>query len=203
MTDKYKKEINAYGIKVLLSRHSAVRRLKKNNLPTNHGNRFWWSSWLLMDYLRKNSIKKGSHVMEIGCGWGLAGIYCAKMHKARVTGVDIDADVLPFARLHAEVNNVEVSFIKKGFDALRISDLKNVDILLGADICFWDSMTDSLKRLIGRAKKAGVGLILISDPIRSPFEALCEHFSNGRGGEVLDWVASEPREILGQILKIE
>lgn len=158
---------------------------------------------MLMDYFEQNAIKKGSHVMEVGCGWGLAGIYCARIHGARVTGADIDPDVLPYARLHAEVNNTDVTFIKKGFDSLRVKDLEGVDILLGADICFWDNMTDSLKRLIGRARKAGVKRILISDPIRSPFEELCSYFSNGRGGEVLDWTASEPREILGQILKIE
>lgn len=198
-----KKEINAYGIKVLLSRHPAIRQLKKSNMPMSHGNRFWWSSWLLMDYLKKTGLTKGSHVMEIGCGWGLAGIYCAKRHGARVTGIDIDGDVLPFAKLHAEINNTDVTFIKKGFDGIRIKDLRGVDILLGADICFWDSMTDSLKRLIKRAKKAGVRMVLISDPIRSPFEALCKYFTEGRGGEVLDWIANEPREILGQILKIE
>jgi predicted nicotinamide N-methyase len=203
MTDKLKTEIKAYGIKVLLSRHPAIRRLKKSNIPTSHGNRFWWSSWLLMDYFKKNGLAKGSHVMEIGCGWGLAGIYCAKRHGARVTGIDIDDDVLPFAKLHAEINNTDVTFIKRGFDSMRIKDLRGVDILLGADICFWDSMTDSLIRLIKRAKKAGVKQVLISDPIRSPFEALCEYFTEGRGGEVLDWTANEPREILGQILKVE
>ena len=156
-----------------------------------------------MDYLERNGLQKGSRVLEIGCGWGLAGIYCAKRHMARVTGADIDADVLPYASLHAEINDVDVTFIKRGFDSLRINDLRGVDVLLGADICFWDSMTDSLRRLINRAKKAGVKMVLISDPIRSPFEVLCKYFTEGRGGEVFDWTANEPREILGQILKVE
>ena len=63
-------------------------------------------------------------------------------------------------------------------------------------------MTDLLKNLILRAKRAGVKQVFISDPIRSPFENLCQYFNEERGGEVIDWIAPEPREILGQILKI-
>lgn len=202
MTGKVKKEINAYGIKVLLSPHPAIRRLKRLFTPTSHGNRFWWSSWLLMDYFKTTGLKKKSRVMEIGCGWGLASIYCAKYHKAVVTATDIDRDVIPYAMLHGEINGVDVNFIRKSFERLRIKDLEGIDIILGADICFWDEMVKPLKNLISRAGKAGVKQVLISDPVRSPFEELCGYYSEGRGGEVLDWTASEPREILGQILKI-
>jgi len=202
MGKKIKKEINAYGIKVLLSPHPAIRDLKRYFTPNNHGNRFWWSSWLLMDYFKQRGLKEGSRIMEIGCGWGLASIYCAKKHKALVTGADIDRDVIPYAMLHAEINGVNVNFIRKRFESIRKKDLEGIDVLLGADICFWDHMVKPLKNLITRAQKAGVKQILISDPVRSPFEGLCEYFSGKRGGEVLDWTASEPREILGQILKV-
>ena len=202
MQKKIKKEIDAYGIKVLLSSHPAIRSLKRQFIPSSHGNRFWWSSWLLMDYFKRNGLPKKSRILEVGCGWGLASIYCAKSHKAAATGADIDRNVLPYGRFHAEINNVNVSFIQKGFEQLNKKDLENYDIILGADICFWDNMTGLLKNLILRAKRAGVKQVFISDPVRSPFERLCEYFNRERGGEVLDWTASEPREILGQILKI-
>lgn len=156
----------------------------------------------MMDYFKTRGLPEGSHVMEVGCGWGLAGIYCAKNHKAVATGADIDRDVLPFGMLHAEINDVKMDFIEKSFESLRINDLEGIDILLGADICFWDSITEPLKKLIFRAKRAGVKQVYISDPIRSPFEELCEYFVGKRGGEVIDWIATEPRDILGQILKI-
>lgn len=202
MAAKIKKEIQAYGIKVLLSRHPEIRRLKRDNIPTNHGNKFWTSSWLLMDYFKRRGLSEGSRVMEIGCGWGLAGIYCAKKHGALVTGVDIDQDVSPFLNLHAKINKVDITFIKKGFDGLRGRHLRDIDILIGSDICFWDNMTDSLKRLIIRAQRAGVKLVLISDPIRSPFEELCKYFVDKKEGEVLDWDIKRPRVIRGQILEI-
>ena len=101
MSNNQKKEIRAYGVRVLLSHHPEIRRLKRHNHPTNHGNKFWTSSWLLMDYFKKNGLEQETRVLEIGCGWGLAGIYCAKKHGAVVTGVDVDSEVLPFSRLHA------------------------------------------------------------------------------------------------------
>ena len=202
MGRKIKKEINAYGIKVLLSPHPAIRSLKRDFKPNSHGNRFWWSSWLLMDYFKRTGLKQGSRILEVGCGWGLASIYCAKTHKALVTGADIDRNVLPYAMLHAEINGVDVNFIPKGFESFTKKDLDGFDVILGADICFWENMTMPLKNLIKRAQKAGVKEVLISDPIRSPFEELCNYFSNRGEGEVLDWTAVEPREILGQILRI-
>jgi predicted nicotinamide N-methyase len=140
--------------------------------------------------------------MEIGCGWGLLGIYCAKKYGARVTSVDVDPEVFPFLRLHAKVNEVEISTMKKGFDGLRTKHLQQVDVLIGADICFWETMARPLKNLILRALRAGVQQVLISDPGRSPFEEVGEYFVNKRGGEILDWTSQRPRRSEGRILKI-
>jgi predicted nicotinamide N-methyase len=140
--------------------------------------------------------------MEVGCGWGLASIYCAKKHQAVVTCVDIDEEVFPFLQLHAAQNDVRIQTMRKGFDALRIRDLKGVDVLIGADICFWDEMTAALRRLIGRALRAGVKMILISDPGRPPFQELQNYFVAKEQGEALDWTAQRPRRMQGQMLRI-
>jgi predicted nicotinamide N-methyase len=202
MPTQPKKEIRAYGIRVLLSPHPRIRKLKREHFPTSHGNKFWTSSWLLMDYFKRHGLAERTSVMEIGCGWALAGIYCAKRHGARVTGVDIDPDVFPFSKLHAHMNGVRIAFMKKSFNSLRIRDMEGVDILVGADICFWDEMIDPLKRLIQRALRAGVKSILIADPVRSPFEELCDYFIKKGTGELLDWKVRRPRPIRGRILKV-
>ena len=140
--------------------------------------------------------------MDVGCGWGLAGIYCAKRFGAVVTGVDIDSEVFPFLRLHAEINGVQVSTMRKSFRGLTGSHLKNVDVLVGADICFWDSMIDPLKRLICRALNAGVEMVLIADPGRTTFDKLGKHLCEELEGEILDWEVRRPRRIEGQILRV-
>lgn len=140
--------------------------------------------------------------MDVGCGWGLAGIYCAKRFGAVVTGVDIDSEVFPFLRLHAEINGVQVTTMRKSFQGLTGSHLKNVDVLVGADICFWDSMIDPLKRLICRALNAGVEMVLIADPGRTTFDELGKHLCEELEGEILDWEVRRPRRIEGQILRV-
>ncbi|MCP4666436.1 MAG: methyltransferase [Deltaproteobacteria bacterium] len=202
MSGSAKRETRAYGIRVLLSRHPEIRRLKRLNTPMVHGTRHWNTSWLLIDYLKRHGLPRKAHVMELGCGWGLAGIYCAKKHGATVTCVDIDAEVFPYLRLHADINKVDISVMNKGFDGLTGRLLKGVDVLIGADICFWDNMIDPLKRLILRALRKGVRLVVIADPGRSPFHQLCEYFLEKRGADALDWTTGRPRRIGGRLLTI-
>ena len=202
MSSTAKNEIRAYGVRVFLSRHPEVRKLKRLNFPSVHGNKHWRSNWLLMDYFRRRGLMEGARVMEVGCGWGLAGIYCAKKHGAIVTGVDIDPEVFPYLCLHADINKVRIKTMKRGFGGLTGKYLQNVDVLIGADICFWDTMVVSLKRLILRALRASVGLVLIADPGRSPFEELGRYFVEKGSGEILNWTSQRPRRIQGQILKL-
>jgi predicted nicotinamide N-methyase len=197
-----KKEIRAFRVRALLSHHPAVRRLKKNSTPSVHGNKHWPSAWMLMSYLRKNPLPLGARVMEIGAGWGLTGIYCARVFDAEVTAVDLDPEVFPYLQLHAEVNRVEVEFLQLDFDRITGRHLQKVDILIGSDICFWDSMIGPMRRLLTRAIRAGVIRILIADPGRSPFEAVAGYFVRRNLGTIVDWTTRSPRIIKGRILVI-
>jgi predicted nicotinamide N-methyase len=202
MKSSTKNEIRAYGIRALQSRHPEIRRLKRLHTPSVHGNKQWASSWLLMDYFRHHGLAEGTRVMEIGCGWGLAGIYCAKKYGAIVTGVDTDPEVFPYLQLHAAINKVHVSTLHQKFNRLKEIHLQEIDVVIGADICFWDKMVYPLKRFIKRALRAGVQLILIADPGRPPFERISNYFVKKQRGENLPWSAKRPRNIQGQVLKI-
>ena len=194
--------IRAHGIRALRSGHPEVRRLKRQYVPSAHGNKTWTSSWLLVEYFRRRGLHARARVMEVGCGWGLAGIYCAKKHGARVTWVDLDADVLPFLRLQGKINGVETPFMRRSFNGIYGKHLTGFDVLIGADICFWDDMILPLKRLILRARRAGVGLVLIADPGRSPFEELGKYFIAQGTGRTMDWSTPRPRKIRGRLLEI-
>jgi 2-polyprenyl-3-methyl-5-hydroxy-6-metoxy-1,4-benzoquinol methylase len=165
----------AYGLKILNARHAEVRRLKREgHVPDIHGNKFWNSSFLIMDHLKKNPLTKSTRILEIGCGWGLLGLYCAKTYDCKVHGIDADAEVLPYLQLHADINGVKMTSERKKFEQLTVDYLSQFDLILGADICFWEDMTGILFNLINRAKRAGVKEVIISDPCRSPFTALAE-----------------------------
>jgi predicted nicotinamide N-methyase len=156
-----------------------------------------------VDYFQREGLEEGARVMELGCGWGLAGIYCAKKHRARVTGVDVDPAVFPYLKLHADINRVQIATMNQGFADLGGEHLKEVDVLIGADICFWDSLVNPLIDLILRAVAVGVRLVLIADPGRSSFEKIGRYFTVRRKGEVVDWTTQQPQRKQGRILKIE
>ncbi len=202
MTTTAKNSIQAYGVRVLLSNHPDVRRLKRRYAPSVHGNKFWTSSWLIMDYLREEGLAKGSSVLEIGCGWGLASVYCAKNHQADVTGMDIDPEVFPYLDIHAEVNKVNIGVMESDFDGVKAPALKSYNLMIGADICFWEEMVDPLHRLIKRGLRAGVDKVLIADPGRSTFENLADKFIKSGRGHVADRSVRQPRAINGRLLVV-
>ena len=88
-----KKDFTRNGVKILRTSHKSIRRLKLTHKPSLHGFRIWPSSWLLMDYFKRNGFNRGSHILDIGCGWGIAGIYCVKNYHSIVTCVDSDSAV--------------------------------------------------------------------------------------------------------------
>ena len=197
-----RKECLSYGVRAYKARHAEIKKLKRLHAPSRFGFRVWTSSWLLMDFFSRLGLEKGSHVMEIGCGWGLAGIYCAKRHDAIVTGVDIDPEVFPYLKLHALLNDVEIKTVNAAFEKLTSEQLENTDLLIGADICFWDAMVEPLKRFICRALAEGVGTVVIADPGRSSFHDLADFFAEDKRGEMLSWTAEHPGPIQGKILRI-
>jgi predicted nicotinamide N-methyase len=203
MKKPLKKEIRAHGVRLLLSRHPEIRKLKRLHYPAFHGNKHWSSSWLLMDYLGHNGLPKNAHIMEVGCGWGLAGIYCAKKHGAIVTGVDKDPDVFPYLKLHADINREKITTLKADLRKIKKRDLNDMDVIIGADICFWDSMVNPLRKLIQKALKNGVKQVFVADPGRPTFEKIVDYFCKRGIGKVYDWDTRRPRSIEGRILRVD
>ncbi len=156
-----------------------------------------------MDFFERNILPKNARVMEVGCGWGLGGIYCSKKYGATVTGVDKDPEVFPYLRLHAEINSILMTTMNKGFDELTSNHLKNIDVMIGADICFWDDMVNPLENLVGKAMDMGVKLVLISDPGRLPFDKFGEDLVKNMSGEMWNHTLWHQYPFEGKVLKID
>jgi predicted nicotinamide N-methyase len=192
----------AYGIYLLESKHRLIRRLKKAYQPSVHGHKTWNASFLLMDYLQHNPLKKKSRVLEVGCGWGPGSVFCAQQFNARVTGLDIDEEVFPFLEVLAELNAVEVTPMIRRLENLKGSDLRSFDCIIGSDICFWDSLVKDLSGLINRALKNGVERVIITDPGRPTFYELCDLARQKHHVELQEWYATEPRHFVGEVAEI-
>ena len=156
--------INHCGLKILRSTHPEVRKIKRlQQGHSAHGNKVWRSSFALIDYLETYPFKAKSKVLEIGCGWGLSGLFLTKNQDVNVTGIDIDSSVQPYFELQNSINGCEVEFQERSFETLYENELNDYQYIIGSDVCFWDEMTNPLLDLLQRAIKSGVEKILIAD----------------------------------------
>jgi predicted nicotinamide N-methyase len=155
-----------------------------------------------MDYLQARPIGRGSRVMEIGCGWGPAAVYCASRYKARVTGLDVDAEVFPFLEIMAELNKVTVEQRVSRFEKLSGKELGGYDTIIGTDICFWDSLVDPLYRLVNRALANGTGRVILTDPGRPTFYEFVDRCSKRFKVKLQEWYAVEPERFEGEVVEI-
>ncbi|TGD71963.1 class I SAM-dependent methyltransferase [Mangrovimicrobium sediminis] len=181
--------------------HPAIRRIKRQgHEPSIHGNKFWKSSALLIDYLKRNPPEHCKRVLDVGCGWGISGIWCARELGAKVTSVDADPEVFPYLQATADLNGVETEHLVSRFEKLSTRKLEKYDMLIAADICFWDELVKPVTNLVNRAVKAGVKQILIADPERSPFFEIAERCADKHCAEVVEWRTRGSVEASGAIM---
>lgn len=62
---------------------------------------------------RKIGLKKGDHVLDIGCGWGSFMIFAAEKYGAQVTGVTVSQEQVALGRIRA--GNLPVEFLLKDY----------------------------------------------------------------------------------------
>ena len=136
--------------------------MNEKNAPTIHGDKVWASSYFIMDFLDDNPPAENSSVLEVGCGWGVLSLYCAKKFNAKVLATDADRNVFPFLKLHAEENGVKIKTKISRYEKISDAVLAKQDIIVGGDICFWDEQVDALYDTIKRALKNGVKTIIIA-----------------------------------------
>lgn len=195
----------AYGLYLLKSSHSIIRKMHKTIRPSLFGQRAWGSSFLLIDYLIENPLDQDCKLLELGCGWGVVAVHAASQQGVKATGMDIDDKVFPYMETIAATNDCKVKSLHAGFSDLDNKQLSKFNVLVGADVCFWANLVDELVELFKRAKYAGVNKIIISDPGRSTFAELCDRTEKlwPDSFQHYYWYALEPKRFEGQILVLD
>ena len=200
-TEKHIKVVR--GLKIYKKKHKTIKKLlKESSVPEIHGDKVWFSSYLIHDYLLENPPKKKANIMEIGCGWGILALHCSKDFKANVVAVDADKNVFPFLDKHAKLNKVKVTTLVSRYENLKASLLAEQDMILGGDICFWNELIEPLYKLIKKALKNGVGTIIIADPGRSPFMKLAKRCKKEFDAELVEVEMTDPYKEDGYLLII-
>ena len=192
------------GVTMPNSSHPAIRKVRRDgHAPTIHGNKLWKSSCLLIDYLHQNRPEHAGTVIDVGCGWGISGIWCARHLGSKVTSVDADPKVFPFLDATAELNHVSTTSLVSRFEKLSTAQLAQFDMLIAADICFWDELVDPVFNMVNRAVKAGVKKIVIADPERSTFLEMAQRHQVRHGAELLPWETTTPIKARGALMVLE
>ena len=192
------------GVTMPTSSHPLIREVRRQGIePSIHGNKLWKSSRLLIDYLHKNRPADCENVIDVGCGWGISGIWCAKKLGANVTSVDADPDVFPFLEASATLNGVSTTALVSTFEKLSTRQLSRFDMLIAADICFWDELVDPVFNMVNRAVKAGVKKIVIADPERSTFLEMAQRCEAKFAAETIEWHTSSPVKVRGALMILE
>lgn len=203
-TAKKRTERRFRGVIMPTASHPQIRRVKREgNYPSIHGNKLWKSSCLIMDYLKQNPPEHARRVIDAGCGWGASGIWCAKKLGSAVTSMDADPDVFPFLDVAAELNGVTTEPLVSRFEKLSKRQLSEFDMLIAADICFWDELVEPVYRMVNRAVKAGVKQILIADPERPTFHEMAARCVERHCAEVIEWSTRSPIRASGAIMVIQ
>ena len=209
---KVKKKVNSKGrvterkyrgVVMPTTSHKAIRAVKRaGHEPSIHGTKLWRSSFLIMDYLHKNPPEKAGTVLDAGCGWGITGIWFAKRFGSQVISMDADPDVFPYLDAVAALNKVSTTPLVGRFEKLKRKQLAPIDLLVAADICFWDDLVKPVGKMIDKAIDAGVGQIVIADPERPTFHEMAEKAVRRHGGEVINWSLKGKLKATGAMLLI-
>jgi len=192
------------GVTMPTSSHPLIRQVKRQGVyPSIHGNKLWKSSLLLIDYLKKHQPDHTHKVLDVGCGWGISGIWCAKKLGSQVTSMDADPDVFPFLEATAKLNGVSTTPLVSTFEKLSTRQLAEFDMLIAADICFWDDLVDPVFNMVNRAVKAGVKHIIIADPERSTFFDMARRCESRHCAEIIEWKTRKPIKASGALMVLE
>lgn len=193
---------NLFGLQLLTAQDKRIQQLKRQYRCAVHGQKVWRSASVLLDYFSEFPLAPGLRVLEVGAGWGLAGIYCAKNFQSKVTALDIDPAVFPYLQLHAELNGVNITPWVADYAAITAEHLQQFDVIIGSDICFWDQQSQQLLPLI-QLIQSQQRRAVIADPGRPPFiqvvEALIEQ-DTSKTLAVENWSVPHPYNLNGLIL---
>jgi predicted nicotinamide N-methyase len=188
-------------LKILTKKHPDIQALMtEKDAPEIHGDKVWGSSYFIMDFLDDNPPEDGSSILEIGCGWGVLSLYCAKKFKANVLATDADKFVIPFIKLHAEANDIKLKTKVSKYEKISDATLAKQDMLLGGDICFWDELVEPLYQTIKRALDNGVKTIVIGDPGRSTFLELAKRCQKDFRAFLISYAVIDPAPYDGYLL---
>jgi EEF1A lysine methyltransferase 3 len=139
--------------------------------------KLWEASLLLAYFLGRQPVNPQHHLLEIGAGIGIVGVYAA-LCGHRITVTDINDDALLFARANALLNGLNDLEIRK-LDWSDPGETQRYDVIIGSEVVYdrrsYPLLVDFLRRSL-----SSDGVIFLAKnaelPAPSFFEELTKCF---------------------------
>ncbi|MDE0466072.1 MAG: methyltransferase domain-containing protein [Candidatus Poribacteria bacterium] len=142
------------------------REDKEGKLYLPYWTYLWESSIGLAHHIEKMGARlKGSHILEIGCGFGLTGIVACQM-GARVIFTDAEREALRFAQHNADQNGVHqhADFVQMDWNTPCFN--RKFPYILAADVIYEEHHWTPIVTLL-QGYLAPNGVALFSEPSRT------------------------------------
>jgi len=158
------KTLELYG---LSNWDSFVAKLEEKGEGYVHAFPFWIKIWeasiILADHMIALGLDKEKHVLEIGAGMGVTGLFLGAFgHQVTIT--DCEEEALQLLRLNIEHNNLNHVQVKKL--EWNNPDLPgHYDIICGSELIYKETFIDPLIRLFRKYLRPG-GTVFIAHDIR-------------------------------------
>jgi predicted nicotinamide N-methyase len=137
---------------------------------------YWPTLWPSARMLAKAVLKepwetypRPVHVLEVGCGLGLAGVACLA-RGLQVTFSDVDETAVAFAAATARLNGFPEGFRTRLIDFRCPPDDTQYPVVIGSDLMYEERLVNPLVLLLEAVLAPG-GVCLVADPDRLPARA--------------------------------
>ena len=127
---------------------------------------------MLLDRLE---LKRGQHLLDIGCGWGGLAEIAARDYGVRVTGLTLSAEQKAFADARIEraglADRVAIALTDYRDAAGRYDAIASVEMAEAVGQEYWPAYLESIARLLAPGGRAALQLISIREPLFEAYAA--------------------------------
>lgn len=123
---------------------------------------------LTKEIFKKETIKKSSRILDVGCGTGQTAAYLAYKYGAYVTGIDISPIMVAKAKRRIEKKRLAVNIIHCSVEEIPLPD-NDFDFVISESVLSFANKPRALKEIF-RLLKTGGRFVAIEQTINYPLK---------------------------------
>ncbi|MFJ6267750.1 class I SAM-dependent methyltransferase [Lysinibacillus xylanilyticus] len=123
---------------------------------------------LTKEIFKAESINENSRILDVGCGTGQTSAYLAETYEAKVTGIDINSEMVAKAKRRMKKNHLPVKIMQCSIEQVPLPD-HTFDFIISESVLSFVNKPNALKEIFRLLKKGG-RFIAIEFTINQPLE---------------------------------